>query len=88
MDALSLITGAVFAGPLAYLLARAHASRQLADVRAASASELAAATQDNKWLREEVERQRQAAGSTHELFDKAQQALRDTFQSLAAQALT
>ena len=87
MDALSLLAGAVVAGPLAYLLARAHASRQLADLRAASAAEVAAATQDNKWLREEVERQRQAAGSTHELLDKAQQALRDTFQSLAAQAL-
>jgi DNA recombination protein RmuC len=87
MDALSLIAGAVFAGPLAYLLARAHGSRQLADLRAASASEIAVARQDNKWLREEVERQRHTAGSTHELLDKAQQALRDTFQSLAAQAL-
>jgi DNA recombination protein RmuC len=88
MDALSLIAGAAVAGPLAYVLARAHGLRQLADLRAGSASELAAATQDNKWLRDEVERQRQAAGSTHELLDKAQQALRDTFQSLAAQALT
>ena len=87
MDALSLVAGAVLAGPIAYVLARSHALRQLADIRAASASELAAATQDNKWLREELERQREAAGSTHELLDRAQQALRDTFQSLAAQAL-
>jgi DNA recombination protein RmuC len=91
MDLVSVAVGGAFgagiAGMFAYLIARTHALRQLSDVRTATASELAAAVQDNKWLREEVERQRQTAGSTQELLDKAQQALRDTFQSLAAQAL-
>jgi DNA recombination protein RmuC len=81
------VVGIAVAGPLAYLIARARALRQLGDLRAATASELAAAVQDNKWLREEVERHKQATGSTQDLLDKAQQALRDTFQSLAAQAL-
>src|SRR5215208_6362541 len=79
--------GIAVAGPLAYLIARGRALRHLGDLRAATASELAAAVQDNKWLREEVDRHKQATGSTQDLLDKAQQALRDTFQSLAAQAL-
>lgn len=87
MDFLSLVAGAAAAVPIAYLVARARALRQLADIRAAAASELAAAVQDNKWLREEVERQRQASGATRELLDKAERSLRDTFQALAAQAL-
>jgi DNA recombination protein RmuC len=76
MDFLALAAGAAVAAPIAYLLARARV-----------APALAAAQQDNKWLREEVERQKQAAGSTRDLLDKAEQTLRDTFQSLAAQAL-
>jgi DNA recombination protein RmuC len=94
MDFVALIAGAVVAGTVAYLVARGRALRQLGDVRAAAAKELAAALQDNKWLKDEaerqkgeVERQRQVAGSTQELLDKAQQSLRDTFESLAAQAL-
>lgn len=91
MELVSLVVGGavgvIAAGPVAYLISRARALRQLGDLRAAAASELAASVQDNKWLREEVERQKQASGSTQELLDKAQQALRDTFQSLAAQAL-
>jgi DNA recombination protein RmuC len=87
MDFVSLVAGAAVAGPLAYLLARSRGLRQLGDFRAATASELAATVQDNKWLRDEVDRQQQTAGSTQDLLDKAQQALRDTFQSLAAQAL-
>jgi DNA recombination protein RmuC len=91
MELVSIVAGGVVgvavAGPLAYLIARAHALRHLGDLRALAASELAAAVQDNKWLREEVDRHKQVTGSTQELLDKAQQALRDTFQSLAAQAL-
>jgi len=94
MDFVALIAGAVVAGTVAYLVAHGRALRQLGDVRAAAAKELAAALQDNKWLKDEaerqrgeVERQRQVAGSSQELLDKAQQSLRDTFESLAAQAL-
>jgi len=94
MDFVSLIAGVLVAGPLAYLIARGRGLRQLGDVRALAAKELAAALQDIKWLTEEVERQkgeaerqRVVAGSTQELLDKAHQSLRDTFESLAAQAL-
>ena len=87
VDLASLIAGAVVAAPVAYLLARGHALRQVGDLRAAAASDLSAALQDNKWLRDEVARQQQSAASAQELLDKAQHTLRDTFQSLAAQAL-
>jgi len=87
MDFGTLIIGAVIAGPLAYLLARSRALRQLGDAKAAAAAELAAAQQDNKWLRDEVARQQEATGTTRDLLEKAQQSLRDTFEALAAQAL-
>src|SRR4051812_2463505 len=87
MDLIALVVGAAIAGPVAYLVARGRGIRQLGDARATAASELAATLQDNKWLREEAERHRQAAGSAQQLLDKAQQSLRDTFESLAAQAL-
>ena len=87
VDLASLIAGAVVAAPVAYLLSRGHALRQVGDLRAAAASDLSAALQDNKWLRDEVARQQQSAASAQELLDKAQHTLRDTFQSLAAQAL-
>jgi DNA recombination protein RmuC len=48
----------------------------------------AALQQDNRWLRDEVGRQKQSLGSMQELLDRADGRLRDTFQSLAAQALT
>jgi DNA recombination protein RmuC len=51
------------------------------------AAELAAVRQDNKWLRDEIDRQKAALGSTQELLDKADARLRETFQALAAQAL-
>jgi DNA recombination protein RmuC len=47
----------------------------------------AAVKQDNHWLREEIARHRLEVGSTQDLLDKADQKLRDTFQSLAAEAL-
>lgn len=94
MNSVPLIAVAAVAGIVAYLVARGRALRQLGDVRAAAAKELASVVQDNKWLKDEVERQkgeverqRQVSGSTQELLDKAQQSLRDTFESLAAQAL-
>ena len=64
-----------------------HARRQAADVRAEMIAALAASNQDNKWLTEEVERQKAALGATQDLLDKAEQRLRDMFQSAAAQAL-
>jgi len=72
---------------LATVLARSRARRQLAEARAQLAVELAASRQDNKWLTEEVARQKQALGATEALLDKAHQKLRDAFQSLAAEAL-
>ena len=68
-------------------LARSRARREMAEARAEMAGALAAAQQDNKWLTEEVARQKQALGATGALLDKADQKLRDTFQSLAAEAL-
>jgi DNA recombination protein RmuC len=56
---------------------------QLATARA----ENAALKQDNKWLGEEIGRQKQSLGATQEMLDKAGLRLRDTFQSLAAEAL-
>jgi DNA recombination protein RmuC len=83
LPALAAAIGAV----LATVLARSRARRQLAEARAQTAAELAAAKQDNKWLTEEVARQKQALGATEALLDKADQKLRDAFQSLAAEAL-
>lgn len=62
-------------------------ARRLAEARGDLAAQLAMAKQDNAWLREEAERQREALGSTRTLVDHAEQRLRDTFQSLAAEAL-
>jgi DNA recombination protein RmuC len=75
------------AGAMGYLLARAISARHMAEAREVSAAELAAARQDVKWLREEVERQKQALGSAQTLIDRADQKLRDSFQALAAEAL-
>ena len=72
---------------LAYLIARALAARELADARAGFAGELAAARQDNQWLRHELERQQASLGATQALLDKAELNLRDAFRSLAAEAL-
>lgn len=84
MDVLvpAVVTLAIVAlvGAVATLLARSR-------TRAEMAGALAAAQQDNKWLTEEVARQKQALGATGALLDKADQKLRDAFQSLAAEAL-
>ena len=78
---------ALAAAAVATALARSRARREMADARAEMAGALAAAKQDNKWLTEEVARQKQALGATGALVDKADQKLRDAFQSLAAEAL-
>jgi DNA recombination protein RmuC len=78
---------AIAAAAIAYVVARALAGRELAEARGAFAGELAAARQDNQWLRQELERQQESLGSTQLLLDKAEQNLRDAFQSLAADAL-
>ena len=87
MDYILAAAAALVAAGLAVLVTRTIAARQLAEARGAMASELAAAQQDNKWLREEIERHKLALGSTQQLLDKADARLRETFQSLAAEAL-
>jgi DNA recombination protein RmuC len=87
MDLLLLAIAAVLGAIVAAVLARSRAMRQLAEARAEMAAELAAAKQDNKWLSEEVARQKQALSNADALLDTADLRLRDTFQSLAAEAL-
>jgi DNA recombination protein RmuC len=70
------IVAAAVAAVLAFWLTRSAAQRQHAENRAALTAELAAARRDNEWLSGQIERERQALGT-----------LRDTFQSLAADAL-
>jgi DNA recombination protein RmuC len=78
---------ALAAAVITALIVRSHAARRLAEARAGMATELATARQDNKWLREEIDRQKDAAGATRALLDGAEQTLREAFQSLAAEAL-
>ena len=80
-------TAAIVAAVVTAIIARTMGARRLAEARAAMASQLAAAQQDNKWLRDEIVRHKQALGSTQDLLDKADARLRDAFQSLAAEAL-
>ena len=87
MELLVPAIAALAAAAIATVLALSRARRQLAETRTEMAGELAAAKQDNKWLTEEVARQKQALGATGALLDKADQKLRDAFQSLAAEAL-
>ena len=67
MDVLIPIVAALVASCIVVIVMRSTAARQLAEARAAAATELAAAQQA--------------------LLERADQRLRDTFQSLAAQAL-
>jgi DNA recombination protein RmuC len=78
---------AAAAAAIAYVVARALAGRELAEARAASAAELAAARRDNEWLRQEIERQQATATAAQAAADKTLTAMRETFQSLAAEAL-
>ena len=59
---------------------RSIAARQIAETRAASIAEIAAAKQDLKWVREDAERKAQALDSAQTLLDKADQRLRDSFR--------
>lgn len=76
MVALIGIAAAAAGAMLAFWISRSAAQRQLAEQRAALATELTAARKDNEWLSGQIERERQALGT-----------LRDAFQSLAADAL-
>ena len=87
MTFLTLIVAVAITAVVSAIIVHARAGRQLAETRAGLAAQLASVEQDNKWLREETERQKQALGSTQELLDKADARLREAFQSLAAEAL-
>lgn len=87
MDVLVAALAALAGAFVTALVMRAVAARRLAEARATLAADLAAAQKDNEWLRQEIERQAQALGSTEALLRKAEQQLRDTFQSLASEAL-
>jgi DNA recombination protein RmuC len=87
MDILIPLLAAAIGAALAAFITRTIAARHLAEARGNMAGQLAAAQQDNKWLRDEVERQEKALGSTQEVLEKSQERLREAFQSLAADAL-
>src|SRR5690349_11038850 len=78
---------AAAAAAIAYVVARALAGREMAEARAASAAELAAARRDNEWLHQEIDRQQATATAAQAAADKTLAAMRETFQSLAAEAL-
>src|SRR5687768_1966460 len=84
---LAAAAAAVLAAAATYAAMRSQGARQLAEARGAWAGELAAVKQDNKWLAQEAERERQALTSTKDVLDKAERQLRDAFQGLAAEAL-
>src|SRR5690242_9728034 len=84
--ALSL-AAVLIATVITYVVTRALGARQLAEQRAGSAAELATARRDLQWLQQEIEKQQATTTATQALLDKADTALRDTFQSLAAEAL-
>ena len=68
----------------------AAVQRELADHQARLAAlqaELAAREQDRHWLTGEIARHKELAASAQQLLDRTDQKVRDTFQSLAAQAL-
>ena len=85
--AIFTVLAAVAAAGITYLLTRSQAGRELAEARAAWATELAAARQDNKWMQQEIERERESVGTTRALLDTAERQLSDAFQSLAAEIL-
>ena len=87
MTPLVLVVAVAITAVVSAIIVRALAGRQLAETRGGLAAQLASVEQDNKWLRDEVERHKQSLGSTEELLDKTDARLRETFQSLAAEAL-
>src|SRR6185436_15788754 len=87
MNLFSLFLAGLAGALAATILVQATARRKLAENRADTAMELATLRQEKRGLRDEVERQKQALDATRDLLDKADQRLRDAFQSLAAEAL-
>ena len=87
MDILTAVLAVAGGATLAGVVVWALGARRLAEARSVLAARLAALEQDNKWLREEADRHKQALGSAQDLVDKADARLRDAFQSLAAAAL-
>ncbi len=87
MTPLVFVVAIAITAVVSAVIVRALAGRQLAETRGALAAQLATVEQDNKWLRDEVERHKQTLGSTQELLDKTDTRLREMFQSLAAEAL-
>jgi DNA recombination protein RmuC len=92
---LLLIAGAAaVAAAVTYLVTRAMEAKGRAEERAeaaaervGAAAELAGARRDNEWLRQEVERQHASAGAAQAAAEKTVATMRETFQSLAAEAL-
>jgi DNA recombination protein RmuC len=87
IDPLIAVVVAAGTALIVVVVMRNIAARQVAETRAALSAELAATRQDLKWVREDAERQKQALDSAKTLVDTAEGRLRDTFQSLAADAL-
>jgi DNA recombination protein RmuC len=87
MTPLAFVVAVAIAAIVSAAIVRARAGRQLAETRGALAAQIATLEQDNKWLRDEVERHKQAFDATQALIDKADARLRESFQSLAAEAL-
>jgi DNA recombination protein RmuC len=87
MDILTAVLAMAVGATLAGVVAWAIAARRLAEARTVLAVKLAALEQDNKWLRDEADRHKQALGSARELLEKTDERLREAFQSLAAAAL-
>ena len=86
-DLLIPLLFAAIAALVAWLVMANVSARRLAEARAAQAAELATARQELKSAREDAERQRQAVTSAQELLEATEKRLRDSFQSLASQAL-
>jgi len=69
-------------------LGTAHAeARKATEALNTIRTENAALTQDSKWLKEEIERHKAALGETKQLIERADQKFKETFQSVAAEAL-
>src|SRR5687767_7753330 len=68
----------------------AHTQRDLSDrveQLATAKAENAALRNDNKWLSDEIEREKKALATTQQLLEKVRNDLRDAMRSVAAEAL-
>ena len=75
IDLLTAFIIAAVTALVVVLVMRSIAARQLAETRAASIAELAAAKQDLKWVREDADRKAQALASAQTLLDKRRKAV-------------